>query len=701
MQLSISQRIYGLAAFTTLALLIMLALLTNRISALKDFQDIGAHRAREGAELIESSAAVVQLHRVISYSAIHGWSNETSSNWDKAKKDIQSFLEENEKIMVHGHEADMKVKVKEAINGTVSYAEEKIIPGLKSGTLGDFKKVDEEFEQHLDKSLQAINEVRVHTLKEASEADDEYDKTALGFNASMVTFGLILIGVFFIVSFVIARGFKLSVDRLFSEFKNVKNGIKAGKTSVRGQEKLVDPEFQPFIRWTNEIIDEVMKPTLEALKVIEKMSMNDFTKVVKGEYAGEHALLKDAVNRTLDSLNEILGQVGASVEQVKVGSGQVSIAAQDLSSGASESAASLEEITSTMTEIGSQTNKNAENAREAKHLSDESLTSAQTGNGQMKRMLQAMNDINESSVKISKIIKVIDEIAFQTNLLALNAAVEAARAGKHGKGFAVVAEEVRNLAARSAQAAKETTEMIGDSTHKVDTGTSIANETAKALEEIMSSTSKTSDLVNAIATASQEQANSVSQIVIALNQIDQVTQRNTAAAEESASVSEELSGQAVELSSMVRRFRLKGQEVAGEDNEDVLIPWGPSYMIGIKVVDQQHKVLVDLINKLHMARLHGDNLKEMGAIFDELVNYTQTHFADEEVLQQKAAYPDYQNHKQIHIKFVEKMRQFGQDLQSGKLQSADLMRFLGDWLISHIQRIDTKYVPYMRKVTGD
>ena len=254
---------------------------------------------------------------------------------------------------------------------------------------------------------------------------------------------------------------------------------------------------------------------------------------------------------------------------------------------------------------------------------------------------------------------------------------------------------------RSAQAAKETTEMIEDSTKKVEVGTSIANETAKALEEIMTSTSKTSDLVNEIATASHDQAQSVSQIVIALGQIDQVTQKNTAAAEESAPVSQELSTQAQDLASMVKRFRLKGQEAEGEDNDEILIPWGPSYMIGIKVVDQQHKVLVDLINKLHKTRLHGENLQEMGAIFDELIAYTQTHFSDEEVLQQKAGYPDYPNHKQIHIKFVEKMRQFGEDLKSGKLQAADLMRFLADWLISHIQRIDTKYVPYMKKITGD
>jgi methyl-accepting chemotaxis protein len=213
-----------------------------------------------------------------------------------------------------------------------------------------------------------------------------------------------------------------------------------------------------------------------------------------------------------------------------------------------------------MNQIGSQTTKNAENSGVAKKLSDQSKNSAHLGNEQMKKMISAMDGINQSSEKISKIIKVIDEIAFQTNLLALNAAVEAARAGKHGKGFAVVAEEVRNLAARSAKAAQETTEMIEDSLQKVSNGTTITNETAKALDEIVSGTTKVSDLVNDISTASNEQALGISQIVTALGQIDQVTQRNTASAEESAAAAEELSGQATQLKGLVGRFKLANKD---------------------------------------------------------------------------------------------------------------------------------------------
>ncbi len=209
-----------------------------------------------------------------------------------------------------------------------------------------------------------------------------------------------------------------------------------------------------------------------------------------------------------------------------------------------------------MNEVGAQVKKNAENAQIASSLTHQAKSTAESGNAQMKKMVETMMGINISSEKISKIIKVIDEIAFQTNLLALNAAVEAARAGKHGKGFAVVAEEVRNLAARSAQAAKETTEMIDDSAKKVSEGMIITQETATFLEGIVDGASKVRDLINEISAASNEQAQSVSQIVLALSQIDQVTQKNTASAEESASASEELTSQAQELKNQISKFKL-------------------------------------------------------------------------------------------------------------------------------------------------
>jgi len=298
-----------------------------------------------------------------------------------------------------------------------------------------------------------------------------------------------------------------------------------------------------------------MASNLRAMvKIAERIADGDLS--VQVTALSDRDALGHALLKMVGKLSNMVSEIQAVAGNVAAGSAQLRSTSHDMSQGASEQASSLEEITSSMNEIGSQTRQNAENASQANKFAAESRDSADKGNTQMMQMVTAIQDINVSSQTISKIIKVIDEIAFQTNLLALNAAVEAARAGKYGKGFAVVAEEVRSLAARSAKAAKDTAEMIESSAKKVAAGSQIATKTAAALQVIVGTGQKVSDLVGEIAAASNEQAQGVAQITSALGQVDQVTQQNTAYAEENASSAEELSSQAILLQQLISTFKI-------------------------------------------------------------------------------------------------------------------------------------------------
>jgi methyl-accepting chemotaxis protein len=301
----------------------------------------------------------------------------------------------------------------------------------------------------------------------------------------------------------------------------------------------------------------------------ERIAAGDLT--IEVAVKSENDLLGKKLAEMVKRNNEVLTNIASASEQVAAGSKQVSDASIALSQGATEQATSVEELTASLEEISSQTDLNAKNANQANELAETAKSNAVQGNTQMQEMLQAMEAINESSANISKIIKVIDEIAFQTNILALNAAVEAARAGQHGKGFAVVAEEVRNLAARSANAAKETTDMIEGSIKKVEGGTKIARETADALSKIVGGVEKVANLVNNIAIASNEQASGIGQINQGIMQVSQVIQTNSATSEESAAASEELSSQAGLLKEMVNKFKLK-QNVKSYSSLDELNP---------------------------------------------------------------------------------------------------------------------------------
>lgn len=313
----------------------------------------------------------------------------------------------------------------------------------------------------------------------------------------------------------------------------------------------------------------VSRPVEVIVNEARKIADGDLNISVDIKSKDELGMLATAFSTMSDNLNDMMTNIDAASEQLAAGSRQISDSSMALSQGATEQASSIEELTASIEEISSQTKLNTQNANQANKLAETAKSNAAQGNSQMKEMVKAMAEINESSTNISKIIKVIDDIAFQTNMLALNAAVEAARAGQHGKGFAVVAEEVKNLAARSANAAKETTEMIEGSIKKAEGGTVIAKNTAEALDKIVNEIEKVADLVSDISIASNEQDQGISQINQGIMQVSQVVQTNSATSEESAAASEELSSQAELLQDMVKKFKLKKKTKTYDSMDDL------------------------------------------------------------------------------------------------------------------------------------
>jgi methyl-accepting chemotaxis protein len=349
---------------------------------------------------------------------------------------------------------------------------------------------------------------------------------------------------------------KASLEQVSNETLMLAKSALDGQLATRGDVSKFKGTYREMVDGLNKTLDAVVNPINETNIVLQKVTNRDMTVRVKGDYKGDMEKLKIAVNSTVGNLDTALQQVAQGAEAVASASQQISAGSQSLAQGANEQASSLEEVSSSLEEMASMTKQNADNANQAKTLASEANGNAAQGKQAMARMSDAINKIKDSSDQTAKIVKTIDEIAMQTNLLALNAAVEAARAGEAGRGFAVVAEEVRNLAQRSAQAAKNTADMIAESVKNSEEGVKIATDVAKSFESIAGSNAKVDSLIAEIAAASQEQSQGIDQVNTAVAQMDKVTQLNAANSEESASAAEELSSQAEELQNMVAQFTL-------------------------------------------------------------------------------------------------------------------------------------------------
>ncbi len=462
--------------------------------------------------------------------------------------------------------ADVQTYIDSSKNAVNRERGEAVLASLQS-----FKKMATEYADICDNTdqmaLQAMS-IGDSTIVEVSEAVGQMDNAMIEGveetqSSAMSTLYIVIIVAALaviaavVMALIIMRSITVPVGRMRRFMDLVRS---TGRIELKPEERRIVSESMTK--------DEVGQSAASFLSMLERFGVISgvMQSVAKGDLSvsieplGAEDTMGNSLVLMVKSLNNMFKEISISADQVSTGSSQIADGAQTLAQGTTEQAAAIEQLSASISNISEQTKHNAELAVNAKTMGEDIKDNAETGNRQMEEMIVAVQDISEASQSIGKVIKIIDDIAFQTNILALNAAVEAARAGQHGKGFAVVADEVRNLAAKSAEAAKNTGQLIETSIEKAQQGAAISERTAASLRQIVNGIIQSSQLVAEISDSSSQQAEAILQISEGISQVSQVVQQNSATAEESAAASEEMSGQATVLHQLLEQFRLKDAE---------------------------------------------------------------------------------------------------------------------------------------------
>ncbi|APV51379.1 hypothetical protein BWI17_17790 [Betaproteobacteria bacterium GR16-43] len=356
---------------------------------------------------------------------------------------------------------------------------------------------------------------------------------------------------------------KSNLTAINGEILKLTSAASHGDFTARGDAGRFEHDFRKMIEGLNGLMEVADRGLSDVAKTLASIAKGDLTARIDADYEGTFGELKDNSNETASQLGQIVAQIREAAESISTASGEIAQGNADLSQRTEEQASSLQQTAASMEELTSTVKQNAENAKQANQLAVSASGVATQGGQVVSQVVETMGAISESAKKIADIITVIDGIAFQTNILALNAAVEAARAGEQGRGFAVVAGEVRTLAQRSAEAAKEIKSLIGNSVEKVDAGSKLVNDAGQTMDEVVKSVKRVADIISEITAASQEQSAGIEQVNQAITQMDQVTQQNAALVEQAAAAAESMREQASSLTTSVSVFRVDGKAALG------------------------------------------------------------------------------------------------------------------------------------------